>query len=144
VKTWNATYAPFLVKGPTYEIRERQWCEAFGRNDPSWFCFVVERPDGELVGFAQGNRSEHHEFAGELNKIYLLGEYQRMGLGRRLIGQVARRFLSQGIDSMWLYGDPRNPSRRVWTALGGEKTDTDPGSGNYGWRDLRGLAALPE
>jgi GNAT superfamily N-acetyltransferase len=144
VTTWNATYAPFLMKGPSCEIRERQWREAFAKNDPGWFCFVVERPDGELVGFAQGNRSDHPEFAGELNKIYLLREYQRLGLGRRLLGHVARRFLRQVVDSMWLYGDARNPSSRAWIALGAEKTDTDPGNGNYGWRDLGDLAKFAE
>lgn len=142
VTTWNAPYAPFLMKGPSYGIRERQWREAFARNDEGWFCFVVERHDGELVGFAQGNRSDHPEFAGELNKIYLLHQYQRLRLGRRLLGHVARRFLSQGINSMWLYGDARNPSSRVWITLGAEKTDNDPGNGNYGWRDLRKLATL--
>jgi len=142
VTTWNATYAPMLMKGPGYEVRERQWRETFDRNDGSWFCFVIERANGDLVGFAKANRSDHPEFGGELNKIYVLGEYQHLGLGRRLIGQVAERFLSQGIDSMWLFGDARNPSSRVWTALGAEKTDDDPGNGNYGWRDLRTLAAL--
>lgn len=144
VTTWNATYAPLLMKGPGYEVREGQWQEAFAKNDPDWFCFVVQRSDGELVGFAQGNRSDHPEFAGQLNKIYVLREYQRLGLGRRLLGHVARRFLSQGIDSVWLFGDARNPSSRAWRALGAEKTDRDPGTGNYGWRDLRSLAALPD
>ena len=142
VTTWNRTYAPLLMKGPSVSIRERQWREAFGKSDGSWFCLLVERPDGELVGFAKGRRSDHPEFAGELNKIYILREYQRIGLGRRLVGQVANRFLRDGVSSMWLFGDPRNPSSRVWTALGAEKTDDDPGTGNYGWRDLRTLAAL--
>ena len=144
VETWNATYAPLLMKGPGYEVRERQWREAFAANDGSWFCLVVERPDGRLVGFAKGTRSDHPAYGGELNKIYLLGEYQGIGLGRRLLGHVARRFLSQGIDSMWLTGDARNPSSRVWQALGAEKTDEDPGNGNYGWHDLRGLAEAPD
>ena len=144
VTTWNATYAPMGMKGPSVAIREWQWREAFAKRDGSWFCLVVERPDGELVGFAKGKRSDHPEYAGELNKIYLLREYQRIGLGRRLLGQVVRRFLSEGINSMWLFGDARNPSSRVWTALGAEKTDDDPGNGNYGWRDLRTLAALCE
>jgi len=144
VMTWNATYAPLLMTGPSYEVRDGQWRETFTKNDGSWFCFVVERPNGELVGFAKGNKSDHPEFAGELNKIYLLREYQRLGLGGRLVGHVVRRFLSQGINSMWLFGDARNPSSRVWTALGAEKTDDDPGNGNYGWRDLRKLAALCE
>ncbi len=45
---------------------------------------------------------------------------------------------------MWLFGDARNPSFRAWTALGVEKTDPDPGNGNFGWRDLTSLAALPD
>lgn len=90
----------------------------------------MERPDGALVGFAQGHRSDHPEFAGELSKIYLLRDYQRLGLGARLMGHVARRFRSLGINSMWLFGDARNPSRRVWIRLGASKTDDDPGNGN--------------
>ena len=146
VATWNATYAPLLMTGPSYETREHQWRDAFAKHegDPRWFCLVVECPGGGLVGFAQGGPSDHPEFAGELRKIYLLAEYQRLGLGRRLLGRVARRFLSQGVCSMWLHGDARNPSSRAWAALGAEKTDADPGNGNYGWRDLRGLAALPD
>ena len=144
VKTWKDTYAPFLMKGPSYSIRERQWREKFEENDPEWFCFVVERPDGGLVGFAQGNRSDHPEFKGQLNKIYVLRDYQRLGFGTRLMGHVARRFRRLGINSMWLFGDARNPSSRVWITLGGTKTDNDPGSGNYGWRDLATLAALPD
>ena len=142
VTTWNATYAPLLVNGPGFAIREQQWREAFAANDGSWFCFVVERPDGALVGFAKGSKSDSAEFGGELNKIYILTEYQRLGLGRQLVGHVARRFLSQGITSMWLFGDARNPSSRAWLAMGAEKTDRDPGCGNYGWRDLKGLASL--
>ena len=144
VAAWEATYAPLLAKGPGLAVRERQWREAFATDDGSWFCLVVERPDGRLVGFAKGRRSDHPDFAGELNKIYLLRAYQGVGLGRRLLGHVARRFLGQGIESMWLCGDARNPSSRAWVALGAEKTDDDPGTGNYGWRDLRTLAAAAD
>jgi GNAT superfamily N-acetyltransferase len=136
VETWNATYAPFRIKGPSAELRERQWREKFANPAPAWFCIVVQRPDGALIGFAQGNASDHPEYAGELNKIYLRSDYQRLGIGRQLLGHVARRFLSFGITSMWLYGDARNPSSRAWVAMGATKTDDDPGNGNYGWRDL--------
>jgi GNAT superfamily N-acetyltransferase len=140
VATWNATYAPLGARGPSVALRERQWRDKFGQADPGWFCFVVARPDGTLVGFAQANRTSGGEYAGELNKIYLLRAYQRLGLGRQLVGHVARRFLEQGVTSMWLFGDARNPSSRAWTALGAIKTDDDPGTGNYGWRDIRPLA----
>ena len=49
VRTWNATY-PDVEKQPTFTIRERQWKEAFRVTDGSWFAFVVEREDGEILG----------------------------------------------------------------------------------------------
>jgi ribosomal protein S18 acetylase RimI-like enzyme len=129
-----------LMNGPPVSVRAQQWREAFAKQDGSWFCLVVQNAEGELVGFAKGRKSDHPEYGGELNKIYLLREYQRLGLGRKLVGHVARRFLSQDITSMWLYGDARNPSANAWLALGAVKTDDDPGNGNYGWRDLQRLA----
>ena len=141
VDMWNWTYAPFFEAGPSYEVRERQWRNAFAARDPGWFCLVMERADGQIVGLAQANLSDNPEFGGELRKIYLLPEYQRLGLGRQLVCRVARHFLSIGIDSMWLYGDARNPSIKAWLALGAEKTDNDPRNGNYGWRDLRNAEA---
>jgi GNAT superfamily N-acetyltransferase len=144
VITWNATYAPFGDRGPSVEVRVQQWREKFAKDDPLWFCLVVQRADGELVGFAQANRSDNPAYQGELAKIHLLKDYQRLGLGRRLVGRVARRFLSAGIDSMWLYGDARNPSSRAWIAMGAAKCDEDAGSGNYGWNDITPLARFPE
>jgi GNAT superfamily N-acetyltransferase len=144
VITWNATYAPFGERGPSVEVRELQWREKFAKDDPLWFCLVVQRADGELVGFEQANRSDNPAYDGELAKIHLLRDYQRLGLGRRLVGRVARRFLSGGIRSMWLYGDARNPSSRAWIAMGAEKCDNDPSSGNYGWNDITPLAGFPD
>jgi ribosomal protein S18 acetylase RimI-like enzyme len=143
VKAFNETHGP----GPTYEIRERQWREAFGKADESWFCFVIESRDGELVGFAKGQPYDHTDlpgFAGELNKIYLLRQYHRRGLGRRLVGHVARRFLTRGISSMLLFGDAQNPSNRFYEALGAERLFAANGEfhGGYGWRDLRKLASI--
>jgi ribosomal protein S18 acetylase RimI-like enzyme len=143
VKTFNETHGP----GPAYEVRERQWRDAFQVTDGSWFCFVVEAPNGDLVGFAKGvpyDHSDLSDFAGELNKIYLLREYHRRGLGRRLVGHVARRFHSQGISSMLLFGDAKNPSNGFYEALGAERLFAANGEfhGGYGWRDLESLIAV--
>jgi L-amino acid N-acyltransferase YncA len=144
VRTWKETY--WNVRNPpTYGIRERQWREQFKVTDGSWFCFVVENRKGELVGFAKGktyNHSDLPDFSGELNKIYLLREYQRLGVGCRLVGCVARRFLSQGINTMVLFGTPQNPSCAFHEALGGERLIAKNGEfhGGYGWRDLHRLA----
>lgn len=144
VMTWNATHGS--RKAPSYELRERQWREAFSKVDGSWFCLLVERPGSALVGFAQASRYAHSDlpqFSGELRKIYILPKYQRLGLGRRLVEHVARRFLAQGIGSMVLFGEARNPSCAAWEALGGERLYGPHGEfhGGYGWLDLQRLAA---
>src|ERR1044071_442262 len=107
VKTFNQTHAPVSLNGPTVDVREHQWQQAFGSKDRDWFCFVIELPTGELIGFAKGEPYAHEDlpdYRGELSKIYLLREFRRQGLGRRLVGHVARRFLSQDISSMLLFG----------------------------------------
>ena len=103
---------------PTAALRESQWRDAFANADGSWFCIVIEAADGELIGFARGIRTGPER--GDLNKIYLLSEYQRMGLGRRLVGHVVRRFLGDGIRTMTLSADAGNPSCRFYLAIGAE------------------------
>ena len=147
VRTFNETHVGPFGKGPTYELREYQWRAAFQVTDGSWFSFVIENENGELIGFAKGQRYAHRDqpdFSGELNKIYLLREYHRRGLGRRLLGHVARRFLSQGISSMLLFGEAQNPSNRFYEALGAERLFSAAGEfhGGYGWRDLRNLESI--
>lgn len=147
VTTFNETHAPVLMNGPTYEVREYQWRQAFQSADGSWFCFVIEDPNGELIGFAKGQpyaHGDHSDFAGELNKIYLLREFHRRGLGRRLLGHVAHRFLSHDISSMLLFGDARNPSNLFYEAMGADRLFAANGEfhGGDGWRDLRRLASI--
>src|SRR5258708_1950909 len=145
VTTWNATHG-WRPNGPTYELRERQWRDAFRRGDGKLFCLVIQRSNGDLVGFAKGVPYEHSDspdFAGELNKIYLLRGYQRQGLGRRLVGHVARRFLSQGVSSMVLFAEPQNPSCRFYEALGAERLLDKAGHfhGGEEWRHVEGVSA---
>ena len=116
----------------------------FSQGSDDWFCVVIVNPDGELVGFAKG--IPHHDipgYAGELNKIYILRRYHRLGLGRRLLGEVSRRFLAIGITSMLLFGDARNPSNGFYERMGAERLFAPNGDfhGGYGWRDIHPLAA---
>lgn len=130
--------------GPTCTVRERQWYEAFFQRSDDWFCVVIINSDGELVGFAKG--VPHRDipgYTGELNKIYILRPYHRLGLGRRLLGEVSRRFLANGITSILLFGDARNPSNGFYERMGAERLFAPNGDfhGGYGWRDIRPLAA---
>ena len=130
--------------GPAFALRERQWREFFEARDPRKFCFVVESEAG-LLGFAKGvpYTDELPGYSGELNKIYVLRQHHRRGLGRLLLGHVSRRFLQDGVTSMLLFGDARSPSNGFYERLGAERLLTESGEfhGGYGWRDLSLLAA---
>lgn len=130
---------------PTNELREAQWRAIFER-ESTWFCYVAEAPDGQLVGFAKGERHDGGVpgFEGVLDKIYVLRAWHRRGIGRALVEQVARRFLMQGISSMLLFGDARSPSNGFYERLGAERLFSPDGDfhGAYGWRDLHRLISV--
>jgi ribosomal protein S18 acetylase RimI-like enzyme len=145
VQTFNEAHRGGRSGGPTYEIRERQWREAFTVTDGSWFCFVVEDGAGDLVGFAKGTPHDGGVpgFAAELNKIYVLRRLHGQGIGRLLLCSVAHRFLERGVTSMLLFGEATNPSNGFYEAFGAERLYIESGEfhGAYGWRDLSVLGA---
>jgi GNAT superfamily N-acetyltransferase len=130
--------------GPPPSLRQEQWRAILGRGDVRDFTVVVEDTDRGLVAFGRGtpHGGGVPGFEGELDKIYVLRRHQRMGIGRRLVCQIAGRFLSQGVTSMLLFGDARSPSNGFYEHLGAERLYSPRGEfhGAYGWRDLRALA----
>jgi L-amino acid N-acyltransferase YncA len=141
VTTWNATYN--TTRGPTVATRAWQWAQVFERNDPRGFVLVLEDATGRLIGFAWGKPHQGFEgFAGVLSKIYLRWEYHGLGLGRRMMGHIARRFMERGIDSFCLFAELSNPTLGFYDRMGGERLLDDRGrfGGAYGWRDVRALA----
>ena len=145
VISWNATYPSYFPK-PTVGLRTHQWNKAFELRENEWFCYVAESENGEIAGFATGNKFQDDElkYEAQLNKIHFLKPYQRLGLGRKLVGKVVQRFLSKGLDSMLLFADPENPNIRFYETLQGERILDKEGNfhGAYGWRNLKSLAAL--
>ena len=138
--TWAQTYNS---KNPNIQLRQYQWHKAFTEeNDGSWFCILLVNQYNEPVGLAKGkiykneNSPEPH---GDLNKIYLLRAYQRLGFGKKLFNLVVERFLSKGVNDMVLFGVPQNPSCAFHEAMGGEKLYNDKGifDGGYKWPDLK-------
>jgi predicted GNAT family acetyltransferase len=86
----------------------------------------------------------------ELYTAYLLRQYQRRGLGRRLLGAVARGLLADGKRSMLAQVLAENPSRPFYEAiggkvLGGEEMEIGGAALEvevYGWDDIRTLATF--
>lgn len=145
VDTFKETHGDH-PNAPTYHLREYQWQKLFDEKDKSWFCLVIEKEDNSLIGFAKGqpyDHADHSQFAGELNKIYLLRKYQRLGLGKKLVCKVANEFIQRGINSMLLFGEANNPSNKFYERMGAEKLFAKNGEfhGGYGWTDLKKMVA---
>ena len=154
VDTWRTTYAGIVraeyLAGLSHRVGESRWGEVLAADRPAKSNFVVETDGGEVVGFAGGGpeREGNPIYRGELYVIYLLEEYQRKGVGRRLVSAVAQRLLIDGFDSMlvWVLED-NHPGRRFYESLGGtlvgRKTVTIGGADlvemSYGWRNIADL-----
>jgi ribosomal protein S18 acetylase RimI-like enzyme len=138
VTTWNATY--HTTRGPTIETRTRQWQQVFAATDRRDFVLVLEDRHQRLIGFTWGKPHEG-EFDGELSKIYLRWEYHRLGLGRRMLSETAKRFLARDMRSCILFADLANPTLAFYDRMGGERLLDDRGQfhGAYAWRDVRTL-----
>lgn len=63
---------------------------------------------------------------------------QRQGLGQRLLGSVARRFIERGVTSMLLFGEATSPANGFYEAFGAERLYSSF-HGGYGWRELGAL-----
>jgi len=141
VQTFRETHGG----GPSVSVRLQQWTDLLGAAHGSRFAVGLEAPDARLVGFAAGCPHDGGVpgYQGELNKIYLLREVQRQGLGRRLVLAVAERFLARGIPSMLLFGDARSPANGFYEHLGAQRLLSPAGEfhGGYGWLDLEVLVA---
>jgi hypothetical protein len=48
------------MKGPSYEVRERQWREAFARDDPGWFRLVGVLWSAPRLSLIRASGTEHH------------------------------------------------------------------------------------
>ena len=137
VVTWNATHSRALQK-PTYERREHQWQQAFETSDNNWFCFLIETHNKELIGFAKGLLEK--DGSGCLNNLYLLDEYKKQGLERKLLCSVAKRFSIMGVKVMWVVTDPKGSACTFYERfLGIIKPNTEPDIAVYVWRDLQKL-----
>ena len=154
VDVWRTTYAGIVpteyLAGLSYRDRESKWAEILSAERPAESNFVAETDGGEVVGFAGGGpeREGTPTYRGELYAIYLFEEYQRAGVGRRLVSAVARQLVADGFCSMlvWVLEDNR-PACAFYESLGGARVGrqtvtiggADLWEAAYGWKDVAGL-----
>ena len=151
--SWKSAYRGIVPDEFLDAIDVEEWAERHRRSmveDPEDFVSYLAEVDGEIVGWALGgpNRDPALDYAAELFTLYLLPNYTRQGIGRRLMRAVAESLVESGFGSMVLLVLADNwPARRFYESLGGrcvsEKEHPIGGVSlmevAYGWKDLRWL-----
>lgn len=125
VDSWKSTYTGIIpqefLDSLTYENRTKQWEERLSDPNGPGFTFVAENDNGDIIGYAGGlkGNSGNHLYTGEVGDIYLLKEYQRRGIGRRLMATVVLQLKQYGHSSLLVWVLEDNPYRIFYEALRG-------------------------
>jgi ribosomal protein S18 acetylase RimI-like enzyme len=127
VKSWQSTYKGIMkddiLNNLSVERREKSWKEEIDANK---IIYVALNNEGQIIGFISGGRSRSTEYSydGELYAIYILAEYLRQGIGKKLISQLANELIAIGYQSMivWVLRD--NPAINAYKELGAISFDS--------------------
>lgn len=155
VDSWKKTYKGIIttkfLKRLTHEWSEKRHTNIL--YDSKKFTYVAENETGEVIGFAAAGIEDNPliHFEGELYTLYLLEEYQRKGIGKKLISSVTDYFQDMSINSMLLYVLKENHSaREFYKVLGGQEIhqgviqlgELKYKCMIYGWLDLKSINRL--
>lgn len=164
IESWRATYRGIIpdayLDGMQLEESVHHWRSILQALPAAAdrVCVFVAESDGQVIGFASGMLLPEAKLGmqAELTAIYLLPEWQRSGIGRRMAQKVARSLQALGAASLLVWVIAGNAvARNFYEELGGtfllEQAFSWDGIDlmevGYGWPDLSVLfasaAALP-
>lgn len=108
-RTWGETYAEIVLPANQERLLGRHYSpvalEEVIAQEHSWL-FVAAAGE-TIVGFAQFIVREDRN--GQLTRIYVLPEWQRQGIGRRLLSAGLDVLASQGVQQLLVHVEKNNP-----------------------------------
>ena len=122
VQSWRDTYLSVIPFGFLFEMSESQHKRAFINEiiSKQVISFVAEE-GGRIVGFITGGneRKGNHIYAGEIYTLYVLKNFQRQGIGGKLVSALAKQLNWNGLYSMLVRVLKLNPYRRFYKKING-------------------------
>lgn len=155
VSSWKNTYKDLIdekdFSNMTYENRKILWQTVLSVQNEERCTFVIYNSE-KIVGFISGGpeRTKRFNFDAEIYNIYLLQDYQKQGLGARLLKVFAEEMKENGYQSILVWILKQNPSSRFYERyqakpVGTEQTSIGEGTYQetaYGWKDIDKLLTL--
>lgn len=153
VESWRSSYRGILpqelLDGLSAERRAEYWhgrMEEDLGSGSAQRVFVAQLDGNGIIGFAAAGpeREPDSGYDGELYAIYLLEEYERRGIGRRLLSAVSEWLAALGYRSFRVWVLAQNPARAFYESLDGrpagskqiEIGGTSYEEVGYGWSNL--------
>jgi ribosomal protein S18 acetylase RimI-like enzyme len=161
VASWLETYAGLLpdkmLSSLSIEARTAAWVQIMREPATAGATMIyLAEHEGTIIGFGScgGQRTESLKdkgYDGEVSAIYVLREFQKRGIGTRLLRAISSHLVRHGFSAaaLWVLRDNLR-ARRFYERLGGkviaEREDIRGGTVlfelAYGWPDLEVLDRL--
>ncbi|MBB6454642.1 ribosomal protein S18 acetylase RimI-like enzyme [Salirhabdus euzebyi] len=151
VESWKSTYKDIVVQEDlnhvlSYEKRKVLWETVLKSNSNDKILYVAESEDQKIVGFISGGteRSKKFNYDGEIYAIYILEDYQGMGIGKMLLDAFKKEAEEKGHQSILVWVLTANPSKKFYERFGAKPIEADEitiGDGTYeetayGWENI--------
>lgn len=147
VQTWRDTYLGMLPYDYLFEMSAPHHGMTFlSKLDTNQLISFVAEDSGRVLGFITGGleRNGNDIYRGEIYTLYVLKNFQRQGIGKKLVSMLAKQFNRSGIYSMLVRVLKLNPYRRFYIKINGTylRTEHQQLSGErlevnvYGWLDI--------
>ena len=152
VETWRAAYAGLVpdayLVGMSVQGQSFVWQRSIARRGRFETILVAELAGGgPLIGFGNAGMARRGPlpYGAEVYTLYVAGDWQGRGVGRRLLGGLFEALVRNRFDDAFLWVLASNPSRFFYEAMGGrragERREAFAGTlldeAAYAWPDLR-------
>jgi ribosomal protein S18 acetylase RimI-like enzyme len=157
IDTWRITYRGIIsadfLNNLSYEDDIAKWQQRFTNPERYIFFYIAETEFKKIVGLALGSLEQSdpttkipdiNKYFGELKAIYVLKEYQRRGIGVRLVKLIVEKLIEHDIISMVVWVLKDNPNWKFYEILGGKYLgqgiqqigESDYIKIAFGWEDI--------
>lgn len=147
VESWRAAYRHILPRGYLDGLRAARVARSMRQTllNPQIRYLIAERQRSVVGYIASGpRRGRDSLYQAELYELYLLPQFQRQGVGRQLLSDLARRLYDARVYTLMVWVLARNPNRRFYEKCNGLYLDSKTiffagrnlQADAYGWLDI--------
>lgn len=128
VDSWRTTYKGIIpdefLTNLSYDKRTEAWKQNIAKEDN--YVVVAENEMGQIIGFADAWKRETNleENTGDLTSIYLLEEYQGMGIGKKLFKELFLHYNKLGYKKVFVEVLEENKTRYFYENYGAKLVKT--------------------